>query len=70
MADKKVVHYRPESIGPINIGHTVFLQTFDHPGPNVTNWPQGDGYVGTSQVVRIGDKGEFETLNTIYRPYG
>ena len=25
-------------------------------------------YVQTSRVVRVGENGEFETLNTVYRP--
>ena len=64
---KKTVHYRKSTCGLIEIGSGVLLQTLDHPGPNVTNWPRSDMGVFTSKVIRIGENGEFETLYTIYK---
>lgn len=66
---KKIVHYRRNSVlsQPFISGH-IYLQTLDHPGPHVTNWPEGDGFVLTSRIVAIGENGEFETENTHYVP--
>lgn len=66
---KKTVHYRKGVLftTPV-VGGRVYLQTLDHPGPNVTNWPEGDGFVLTSIIESVGDNGIFETENTFYVP--
>jgi hypothetical protein len=61
---KKIVHY-DQLIYPLQVGRSARLtRTWDHPGPNVAN---AGSNVKTSWVVRIGEDGEFETENSIYR---
>lgn len=73
---KKTVHYRKDSLfglggsPSIKFGSRAFLQTLDHPSPNVTNWPKGEGHVLTSPVISIGENGDFETENTYYKVGG
>lgn len=63
MSEKKVVHYRGI---PQIVGDRALIYPVDHPDTvNVTNTEQAI----TSPIVRKDlDTGEFETLNTIYRP--
>jgi hypothetical protein len=61
---KPVVHY-DQVISHLIVGQVAFLtRTWDHPGPNVGN---AGSTVMTSPLVRVGEDGEFETLNSIYR---
>lgn len=60
---KKIVHYKGEA-SPLILGYGTYVFPVDHPDKdNVSNTKE----VHTSTVVRIGENGEFETLNTIYR---
>jgi hypothetical protein len=65
---KPVVHYRNDGSQRIPLGKFAFVRPIDHPnhvpGHNVSNKEM----VVTSKVIRIGSNGEFETMNTIYRP--
>ena len=65
MAEKKVVHY----VGPakIQVGSAAWVTTIDHPGPGVSNNP--DGLVTTTKVESYDPTtGIFETKNSIYKP--
>ena len=46
------------------VGHHVVLVPVDHTSPFVSNYRPAT----TSKVVRVGENGEFETMNTIYKP--
>ena len=64
---KPVVHYRTDVKSIIqDVGGWALIHPVDHPNPNglVSN----ECNVYTSEIVRRGDNGEFETRNTIYRP--
>ena len=64
--EKATVHYST-LIPPdykVYEGTGVVLVPVDHTSPFVTN---GEPAV-TSAVTRVGDNGEFETKNTIYKP--
>lgn len=63
---KPIVHYDNSSVDPtISVGLPAFVITVDHPSEQVYSGQLAK----TSRVIRY-DKftGEFETLNTIYRP--
>lgn len=61
--EKKVVHYSAMLIEP-KVGYPAIVLPVDHPDTdNVSNLE----FATTSRVVRVGNNGEFETLNTIYR---
>ena len=70
MAEKPIVHYRWGDVYPTIVEGkpVVGIKPVDHknhvPGQAVSN----RNPVITSPVIRIGAVGEFETLNTIYRP--
>lgn len=67
--DKPVVHLREvSSMLPVQVGATAYIKCIDHTSPHVTNWPQGEGWVQTSEIIKINDDG-FETLNTIYKKH-
>lgn len=67
---KPVVHYtpNPKQYIPVHPGGSALVWPVDHtnhvPGQRVSN----STWCTTSEVVRVGDNGEFETLNTIYKP--
>lgn len=64
MTQKKVVLYR-EVQNPITVGNVAVVFPLNHPDfLRVSN----KDWAITSRVVAVGEKGEFETLNTIYRP--
>lgn len=63
---KPVVHYEETDRSPV-VGENVWISgIWGH--PRLGNVPN-DGYQGayTSEILRVGNDGEFETLNTIYR---
>jgi hypothetical protein len=52
---------------PLEIGmYAIITGLRGHPRQS-TGQLDGD-FVYTSAIVRVGDGGEFETLNTVYRP--
>lgn len=58
--EKPVVHYSTKDDSLILLGHPAFVKPIDHPG-----------YVRTSMVIGLdAGTGEFETLNTKYKPEG
>lgn len=68
---KPVVNYRPHPMQyiPEAPGKGAIVWPTNHQNhlkghQNVSNTT----YCYTSQVIRVGDNGEFETLNTIYKP--
>ena len=63
---KKVVHYKKNSVfGAIVVGHSAYVEPVDHTSSLVSNTK----HVRTSEVIRVDhETGEFETLNSIYRP--
>lgn len=61
---KPVVHYRPTDGDYIHLDASARVLPLDHPSELVSN----TNYVRTSLVERIGENGEFETRNTIYKP--
>lgn len=62
---KPVVHYDPNKYVNVQVGHSAFVTPFDHPGEDVSNTKT----VITSPVRSYNkETGEFETLNTIYKP--
>lgn len=62
---KPVVLYRNDGTQRImGVNVRALVTPIDHPSDLVSN----TGPVLTSPVIRIGTWGEFETLNTIYRP--
>lgn len=58
---KPIVTYGA-AIAPVEEGFSAWIE-------HVDGYPyvHGRGLVQTSQVVRVGENGEFETRNTIYR---
>lgn len=65
-AHKIVVHYLTNKEVIIMLGCRAWVWPVDHISPKVSN----STYVSTSPVIRIGENGEFETENSIYRPIG
>ena len=64
---KPVVHYRKDLQTQIaDVGGYSLISPIDHPNPNGT--VSNKSFVLTSRVVRVGENGEFETQNTVYRP--
>lgn len=62
---KKIVHYKKDSDVHIYVGASAVVFPIDHPGPLVSNTK----YIQTSTVISYNRAtGEFETLNTIYKP--
>lgn len=60
--NKPVVHYDQCFTKP-QVGKSMILsRTWDHP-----RLQNAGSVVQTSAVVRVGERGEFETMNTIYR---
>ena len=60
---KKIVHYRT-AMNLLKVGAPAFVDQIDHPDfKHVSNTTT----VRTSRIVRMGEGGEFETENTIYR---
>lgn len=60
---KKVVRYSAVILLPV-VGNSAIVLPVDHPDTaSVSN----RNFVKTSQVVRVGLNGEFETLNTVYQ---
>ena len=60
---KPVVHYTPTSSDFIALGRDACIKTTDHPGCSNLK------FVITTQVVDYDvDTGEFETMNTLYKP--
>jgi hypothetical protein len=62
--DKAVVHYTPSSDDVIVYGQSAWVYPVDHTSPLVSNTK----IVRTSPVVAIGHSGQFETLNSVYKP--
>ena len=65
--NKPIVHYRNDKNTMIGaVGSCAFVSPIDHNHSNgrVSNTT----FVITSRIVRVGDNGEFETQNTVYRP--
>ena len=65
MKTKRVVLYRnngEQRIG--SVGDHALVEPINHTSPLVSNTTT----VLTSRIVRLGEDGEFETENTIYRP--
>ncbi len=63
-AAKPVVHYRALS-GSVRVGQPALVYPVDHPGDLVSN----SQFARTSTVLHYRRaSGEFETLNTVYRP--
>lgn len=61
---KPVVFYTPHPMQQIRINEGALIFGLkNHPNPNL----KGD-VVHTSVVVNVGENGEFETMNTMYRP--
>ena len=58
---KPVVRYL-DRVGPLEVGGSARVFTRDHIRPDVSGW------VFTSLVQKINGN-EFETMNTIYKPY-
>lgn len=65
-AAKPVVFYRADRPFRAQVGLSGFCYPLAHPSEQVT----GDGTVPviTSPVVWVGEKGEFATANTHYKP--
>jgi len=61
---KRIVHYRLDKEHRISIGRPALIYPIDHSSPYVTNTKA----VITSTVIVVRPDGEFETMNTIYRP--
>ncbi len=61
--DKKVVRYSAVILLPV-VGNSAIVLPVDHPD---TDRVSNRNFVITSQVVRVGLNGEFETLNTVYQ---
>jgi hypothetical protein len=61
---KPVVKYKPTEYDKIKLGINAFIFPMTHTSPFVSN----NTHVFTSVVIRIGENGEFETKNSIYRP--
>ena len=60
---KPTVHYT-NCLGILEIGQSAIITPVDHPdSANVSN----KKYALTSQIVSIGEDGEFETVNTSYK---
>lgn len=64
MSNKPVVLYDASIEYHVKIGSRALVHPLNHPSELVSNTT----YILTSNVVRIGENGEFETENTIYRP--
>jgi hypothetical protein len=63
---KPVVKYH-RLLSPLVEGQSAFLAGLTgHPG-QASGQLEGQ-YVQTSRIVRVGENGEFETLNTVYQP--
>lgn len=60
---KAVVHYRSAGRSII-VGHSALVYPVDHMSPLVSNTT----IAHTSRVIAIRENGEFETLNSIYKP--
>ena len=62
--NKPVVHYTPTIGDKIELNQSGIIRgVVDHPYISpLSPW------VVTSKIIRLGENGEFETLNTIYRP--
>ncbi len=61
---KPVVNYRPHEDQHIALGQSALVWPDNHPSWLVSNTT----YCRTTVVERLDADGEFETLNTIYRP--
>ena len=62
---KKVVHYNQEKFKHIVLGQGAIVFPIDHPDDErVSNTRE----VFTSRVIKIFPNGDFETLNTMYKP--
>jgi hypothetical protein len=63
---KKIVHYDRNKEVFIQVGHSAFVTPIDHPdSERVTNTYTAQ----TSRVVNYDEAtGEFETMNTLYKP--
>lgn len=65
MSGKPVVEYDSYAYHhAIMMGVGAIVRTFNHPSSAVSNTM----YVMTSAVISCDDDGNFETLNTIYKP--
>lgn len=61
---KPIVRYTPTHADYIELGMPARVLPIDHPSDRVSN----TDWVRTSLVERIGENGEFETRNTVYKP--
>ena len=61
---KPIVRYKPTGYDNVELDKQALIAPMTHTSPYVSN----TRYVITSTVVRIGENGEFETKNSIYRP--
>lgn len=59
---KPTVHYSGVAVPHPKVGYSTFVFPLDH--PKRSNQRMGQ----TSNVVKVGKDGQFETLNTIYVP--
>ena len=63
---KPIVKYH-RLLSALTVGESAYIAGLTgHPRQD-TGDLEGQ-YVITSRVVRVGEKGEFETLNTVYQP--
>lgn len=67
---KPVVHYtpNPHQFIPDVVGKGAMVWPVDHPNHLFSQNVSNETACFTSAVIRIGENGEFETLNTIYKP--
>lgn len=62
---KATVYYRPSKLDVIKVGGSAFIVPVNHTSPFVSNGVRAM----TSKVVWLNHTtGEFETLNSIYKP--
>lgn len=67
-SNKKIVYYVRESLAvEPKVGARAFLIPINH--PDTVNVSNGE-YATTSLIQEVYHNGIFETLNTIYRPFG
>jgi len=68
---KPTVHYDATKFVAITLGGSAFVHPVDHPNHIVGHAVSNTKIVKTSKVVFYNETtGEFETLNTLYKPCG
>jgi hypothetical protein len=63
MLTKATVNYATIE-GELRVGFSALVWPINHTSP----WVSNKGIARTSAVVHIGENGEFETMNSIYKP--